>query len=39
MAKMFHGDGVFVLGEGEPLDEVQGTEEWLATTDPVEVRR
>ena len=39
MAEMFHAGGLFVLGEAETLDEVQGTEEWLATADPVEVRR
>jgi len=39
MPEMFHSGGLFVLGEGETLDEVQGTEAWLATADPVEVRR
>jgi hypothetical protein len=39
MPEMFHAGGFFVLGEGDTLDEVQGTDEWLATAEPVEVRR
>ena len=39
MPEMFHGEGVFVLGEAERLAEVQDTEEWLATDYLVEVRR
>lgn len=39
MPQMFNVGGVLVLGDVEKLSDVEDTETWLATTDPMEVRR
>lgn len=38
-AQAFKSGGLFIVGDGETLDDVQDGEAWLATTEPVEVRR
>lgn len=37
--RTFQTGGVFVVGDGETINDVQAGGAWLATAEPVEVRR